>query len=331
MTQQQLPRNGGRKKQAAAKPAPTAAKPAGKAAAAPAKPVPLSSKPAPKATAPAPKAATPAPKAAAPVATGKPPGSVWGSVPASVKGAAPTLPTVAATTGTAAPATPATPAAAPAPAPAAVAVDPETLKPQAGRKPAYTLSEARTELAKYHHAQKATGLTKNQRKAVAKAWGDYILTNLAGIKAGKVRDTYKSSWDHGDPEEFSVSQEIDGIPEIVIHAHMDKAGKAKGGNGVHWKWSDKKGEKMPETYEMSGPLVAKLLDDAVALKAWQTTGKAAYLAKIALPTVATGGTPAATAATPATPAAAAPPPTPAAASAAPAPTVTLPTTGTKKP
>jgi hypothetical protein len=154
-------------------------------------------------------------------------------------------------------------------------------KPQTGQT--YTLDEARTQLKAFDHSQANVPF----RKQIAKAWGDYIFANFAQLKAGVIRDTYKSSFDKGHDDEFSVSQEIDGIPEIVIHAHMDKDGKPKPGNGVHWKWAD--GEKVAESYELSATLVAKLLEAAAAKKEWDTNGKKKYA--VTIPTTATPGTP----------------------------------------
>lgn len=171
----------------------------------------------------------------------------------------------------------------------------EGKKPQPGT--AYTLAQARAQLLAFDHNQSGIPF----RKQIAKAWGDYILaTHASTLKAGKVRDTYKSSHDKHHADEFSVSQEIDGIPEIVIHAHMDKDGKPKPGNGVHWKWAD--GEMVAETYEMSATHVAALLEATTAKTAWDTTGKAKYLATLTLPTTGTpttgSTTPVATTTTP---------------------------------
>jgi hypothetical protein len=138
--------------------------------------------------------------------------------------------------------------------------------PQAGT--AYDLATARSKLMGAHHSVKA----QPNRKGIAKAWGMYIFTNfkLGGeIKAGKVRDTYKSSFDKGHDGEFSVSQEVDGVPEIVIHAHMDKDGKAKGGNAVHWKWAD---NEFGESHEMPSAAVQDYLDQVKAKEHWKDTG-----------------------------------------------------------
>lgn len=158
-------------------------------------------------------------------------------------------------------------------------------KPQSGTT--YTLAEARAKLKSFDHNQSGVPF----RKQIAGAWADYIFATFSTLKAGVVRDTYKSSFDKGHVDEFSVSQEIDGIPEIVIHAHMDKDGKPKPGNGVHWKWED--GEKVAESYEMSSALVAKLLDSAKAKTSWTT--------KVSLPTGSGTGTPTPTPTTPTPP------------------------------
>ncbi len=157
----------------------------------------------------------------------------------------------------------------------------EKKKPQAGTK--YSLEEARTALKAADHSVKGMPF----RKQIAEAWGTYIITTFGTLKPGGVRDTYKSSFDQADPDEFSVSQEIIGVPEMVIHAHMDKTGAAKGGNAVHWKWAD--GEKVAESYELTSGQVSKLLDQKVAKSHWDTTGKAAWQAKIALPVGGGGG------------------------------------------
>ena len=138
--------------------------------------------------------------------------------------------------------------------------------PQAGVT--YTLDQARTKLRAVHADVKNLA----NRKVMAAAWGRYIFETLgASLKPGKVRSTYKSSFDHGAEDEFSVSQEVEGVPEIVIHAHMDEHGKAKAGNGVHWKWADK--EMKAETYELSATASAKFVDAIAAKKNWEDEGQ----------------------------------------------------------
>jgi hypothetical protein len=140
----------------------------------------------------------------------------------------------------------------------------------------YTLAQARAELLKMRFdAKPPLGETlpaEDDRKKIAAAWGKYIL-DLSDAKMGKVTDSYKAIKSDKLPGEFSVSQEIDGVPEMVVHAHMDPAGKPKTGNAVHWKWSGDDGEMRPETYELPSSQVAKLVDVPGAMSHWLTIGK----------------------------------------------------------
>jgi hypothetical protein len=163
----------------------------------------------------------------------------------------------------------------------------------------YTLAQARKKLTLVHPDKKMPdGVSHGRRKQIAAAWGRYILDELQVSRTavakkkvsasqlknhpmpGAVRDTYKSKYDKGAEEEFSASLNVDNVPEIVLHVHLDEKGNPKPGKAAHWKWSDKE-LMLGESYELSEKSVDRFVTVKGANKHWDNKQAAAAAAAAA--------------------------------------------------
>jgi len=83
------------------------------------------------------------------------------------------------------------------------------------------------------------------------------LLAIGVIRSGGLAKKYKTSWDKGS--DFSVEYTIQGIPQIVLHAHCNPSGTAKSGNAIHWKY---KAEKYSPgaSHPVSDKFVAAIMD-----------------------------------------------------------------------
>ncbi len=77
------------------------------------------------------------------------------------------------------------------------------------------------------------------------------------IRSGGLARKYKSSYDTG--ADFSVEYTIEGVPQIVVHAHCTSGGHAKPGNACHWKFKSQK-TSAGASHKISDKFVASIMD-----------------------------------------------------------------------
>lgn len=84
------------------------------------------------------------------------------------------------------------------------------------------------------------------------------------IEKGRLVETFRSNYDT-EQGEFSVEYTVEGLNNILVHAHCEADGTPKAGNAVHWK---ERRHKYVVGYARHFPdaLRAVLLDDAAELK-----------------------------------------------------------------
>jgi hypothetical protein len=77
------------------------------------------------------------------------------------------------------------------------------------------------------------------------------------VRSGGLARKYKSSYDTG--ADFSVEYTIQGLPQIVVHAHCTSGGHAKPGNACHWKFKSQK-TSAGASHSISDKFVAAIMD-----------------------------------------------------------------------
>lgn len=105
------------------------------------------------------------------------------------------------------------------------------------------------------------------QRALADKWAKKALANGL-VTLGSIRSTYKSSYDQ-DENAFSVSQNVPGIPHLVVHAHISSTDEVAYDGGVNLKWAqDEGGNKADNIPRSIGE--AGLIDVDAARAHWES-------------------------------------------------------------